>query len=286
MYTIRRLCSVMQVHPSGYYAWLKEPVSKREQANIVLTQRIKEAYEQSGKLYGYRNINKDLKEAGIIVNKKRVARLMSINRLYGAGMIKRKPKHKAGIAHKVHPNHLQQCFVASKPNQSWVTDITYIRTHEGWLYLAVVLDLFSRRVIGWAMNHRMSTDLVISALKMAHYHTNPKSQVLLHSDQGSQFSSYDWSLALKTYNIKPSMSRRGNCYDNAVVESFFKTLKKEAVRKHVFSTREEAKQALFAYIEMFYNTKRRHSYLGYISPIEFEKRYNQSVNSLEVLTGE
>jgi len=155
--------------------------------------------------------------------------------------------------HKAHPNHLKQCFSAHKPNQSWVTDITYIRTYEGWLYLAVVLDLFSRRVIGWAMSHRMGTELVINALKMAYYKTKPTQEVILHSDQGAQFSSYDWQIALKTYHIKPSMSRRGNCYDNAVVESFFKTLKKEAVKKQIFITREEAKSTLFAYIEMFYN---------------------------------
>ncbi len=280
---MRRLCKVMQLHPSGYYAWLKEPISHRDKANGVLLEHIKEAYEQSHNVYGYRTITKDLRESGIIANKKRIARLMALHKLYGAGMVKRKPKYKAGALHKAHPNYLKQCFITDKPNQSWVTDITYIRTYEGWLYLAVVLDLFSRRVIGWSMSHRMGTELVINALKMAYYKTKPTQEVILHSDQGAQFSSYDWHIALKTYHIKPSMSRRGNCYDNAVVESFFKTLKKEAVKKQIFITREEAKSTLFAYIEMFYNSKRRHSYLGYISPLEFEKRYNEKLKELEVL---
>jgi len=236
---------------------------------------IRSAFKESNGIYGYRNIHKDLQASGINVNKKRVARLMSMARLYGVGTYKRKPRHKAGAIHKAHPNHLQQCFIASSPNESWVSDITYIRTHEGWLYLATVIDLFSRKVIGWATSHRMTTPLVLDALKVAIYRTKKlDSKVILHSDQGSQYSSYEYKTFLKLHNIVPSMSRRGNCYDNAVAESFFKTLKKELVRKQVFFTREVASSKIFEYIEMFYNPKRRHSYLGYISPNEFEKRYN------------
>jgi putative transposase len=274
----------MQVHPSGYYAWVKDPLSDRAKANEELSVQIQEAYAQSNNAYGYRNIHKDLTESGIVVNKKRVARLMKLIGLYGAGTLKKKPSHKAGSLHKAHPNHLKQCFSTERPNEAWVTDILYIRTHEGWLYLAVVLDLFSRKVIGWGMSHRMTTSVALEALRMATIRQRTKQPVLLHSDQGSQYSSYDWQTMLKHSNIIPSMSRRGNCYDNAVVESFFKTLKRECVKKQTFITREEAKSKIFHYIEMFYNPKRRHSYLGYISPNEFEVRYFLESRNHEVLT--
>jgi putative transposase len=263
----------MRVHPSGYYAWLKEPVSPREQANQELLEHIREAFHQSRNTYGYRGVHQDLIESGIVVNKKRVARLMQLDGLYGTGTLKKRPRHKAGRPHKAHPNHLGQCFTVQKPNEAWVTDITYIRTYEGWLYLAVVLDLFSRKIIGWAMSHRMTSELALDTLSMAIKRQQPNDEVLLHSDQGSQYSSYAWQNMLKRSNIIPSMSRRGNCYDNAVVESFFKTLKRECVRKQTFVSRAEAKSAIFNYIEMFYNSKRRHSYLNYLSPNDFEIRY-------------
>jgi len=277
------MCKVLKVHPSGYYAWVKEPESPRTKENKVILEKIKKAYEQSNRTYGYRNIHKDLVEAGITVNKKRVARLMSLHKLYGAGMVKKRPKHKSGRPHHVHPNHLQQCFIATKPNELWVTDITYIRTYEGWLYLAVILDLFSRKVIGWSMSHRMTRKLALNAFEMAVSRRKINTEVILHSDQGSQFASSDWQRALQKYNVIPSMSRRGNCYDNAVVESFFKTLKKECVRKYIFKTREEAKRKIFEYIEMFYNSKRRHSYLNYLSPNNFEIRYYSDIQKEEVL---
>ena len=204
---------------------------------------------------------------------------MSEAKLYGVGNYKRKPCSKAGPVHKAYPNHLQQCFLVNKPNDTWVSDITYIRTREGWIFLATVIDLFSRKIVGWATGHRQTTPLIISALKMAVTRLSaPDTQVILHSDQGSQYSSYDYKKFAKEHNIVLSMSRRGNCYDNAVAESFFKTLKKELVRKQVFVTREIAASKIFEYIEMFYNAKRRHSYLGYISPNEFEKRYNMEAS--------
>jgi len=271
----------MQVHHSGYYQWLTQPISKTEQKNKELTIHIKELFKECNGIYGYRNIHKDLIASGIAVNKKRVARLMRMANLYGVGSYKRKPKHKAGAKHKAHPNHLQQCFIANHPNENWVSDITYIRTHEGWIYLATVIDLFSRKVIGWATSNRMTTPLVLNAMKIATQRINKTdTKVILHSDQGSQYSSYDYKVFANKHNIVPSMSRRGNCYDNAVAESFFKTLKKELVRKQVFLTREIAASKIFEYIEMFYNAKRRHSYLGYISPNEFEKRYNESVKKV------
>jgi len=277
------MCKVLKVHPSGYYAWIKAPESPRAKENKILLEKITEAYEQSNRTYGYRNVHKDLAEAGVVVNKKRVARLMSLHKLYGVGMVKKRPKHKSGKPHHAHPNHLKQCFIATRPNALWVTDITYIRTYEGWLYLAVILDLFSRKVIGWSMSHRMTRQLALNAFEMAVSRRDMTSEVILHSDQGSQFTSFNWQRALKKHNVIPSMSRRGNCYDNAVAESFFKTLKKECVRKYIFKTREEAKRKIFEYIEMFYNSKRRHSYLNYLSPNNFEIRYYSDIEKEEVL---
>jgi len=275
----------MKVHHSGYYKWLHKPVSDRDIENQKLLVHIKNAYKESNGIYGHRNIHKDLLASGIHVNKKRVARLMSEAKLYGVGTYRRKPHSKAGPAHKAHPNHLQQCFIANTPNESWVSDITYIRTHEGWLYLATVIDLFSRKIIGWATAHRPTTSLIIDALQSAVSRIKKlDTKVILHSDQGSEYSSYDYKAFLKQHDIVPSMSRRGNCYDNAVAESFFKTLKKELVRKHIFLTREIAASKIFEYIEMFYNSKRRHSYLGHISPNEFEKRYNEKVKNNALLT--
>lgn len=277
------MCTVLKVHPSGYYKWLKQPISNLEIKNQQILQEIKKAYKESNGIYGYRNIHEDLKASNIHVNKKRVARLMKEAKLCGVGNYKRKPKHKAGSIHKAHPNHLKQCFLTHKPNESWVSDITYIRTYEGWLYLATVIDLYSRKIIGWATGHRQSTSLIIEALKKT-THRIKNHKVILHSDQGSQYSSYEYQTFLKHHNIIPSMSRRGNCYDNAVAESFFKTLKKELVRKTIFHTRAEARDKIFEYIEMFYNSKRRHSFLDFISPNEFEKRYNDSVTQPKVLT--
>jgi len=272
------MCKTLQVHFSGYYAWAKQPESKRDIANKVVLHHIKEAYEHSGRIYGYRTVTKDLVASGIGVNKKRVARLMGEAKLFGAGVKQRKPRYKKGKRHLAHPNHLGQCFNVQEPNHTWVTDITYIKTYEGWFYLAVVLDLFSRKIAGWATSHRMTTQLALKALEMAAFRQKPHQEVIVHSDQGSQYSSYEWQALLKKYNLIPSMSRRGNCYDNAVAESFFKTFKRECVKKQIYITREEAQSDIFYYIEMFYNSTRRHSYLGYISPNEFEKRYNEKLN--------
>ena len=177
-------------------------------------------------------------------------------------------------------NHLNQEFDVQKPNQSWVTDITYIRTYEGWLFLAVVIDLFSRQVIGWSMQPRIHADLVMDALLMAVWRRKPKSEVIVHSDQGSQYTSNDWQRFLKGHNLVCSMSRRGNCYDNAVAESFFQLLKRERIKRRTYKSRDEARQDIFDYIEMFYNPVRRHGYNDNLSPVEFEKQYFQQVRSV------
>jgi putative transposase len=177
---------------------------------------------------------------------------------------------KAGKPHNVVPNRLEQNFVVDKPDKVWVTDITHIRTYEGWLYLAVVIDLFSRIVVGWSMKPSLARDLVLDTLLMAVWRRRPKDKVIVHSDQGSQYGSYDWMGFCREHGLEPSMSRRGNCYDNAVAESFFSSLKKERIKKKIYRNRAEARADVFDYIEGFYNRKRRHSYLDNVSPYEFE----------------
>jgi putative transposase len=186
---------------------------------------------------------------------------------------RRRPSARAGRISTIAPNRLEQRFDVDAPNRAWVTDITYIRTHEGWLYLAVVIDLFSRQVIGWSMQSRIDRELVLAALLMAVWRRQPKAQVIVHSDQGSQFGSDDWRAFLRTHGLVASMSRRGNCYDNAVAESFFQLLKRERIRRRIYPTREAARRDVFEYIEMFYNPVRRHGYTDRLSPVEFERRH-------------
>lgn len=192
----------------------------------------------------------------------------------------RKPRHRGGVSHVVTPNRLQRQFSPSTPNEVWVTDITFIKTHEGWLYLAVVVDLFSRRVVGWSMQSRITKELVLNALLMAVWRRNPKREVVVHSDQGSQYTSYDWQEFLKLHGLEGSMSRRGNCHDNAVAESFFQLLKRERIKKKVYATREDARSDIFEYIELFYNSKRRHGFNDQLSPIEYENRYEERLVSV------
>ncbi len=233
---------------------------------------IKQSWLESGGVYGYRKITDDLRELGEPCGKHRVYRLMRIDGLRSQTGYGRRPGH-YGRPSVVAPNHVQQQFDVEASNRVWVTDITYIRTYEGWLYLAVVLDLFSRQVIGWSMRSRIDSELAINALLMAVWRRQPKTEVIVHSDQGSQFSSHDWQDFLKEHNLVASMSRRGNCYDNAVAESFFQLLKRERVRRKIYHDREEARREIFDYIELFYNPKRRHGSANRRSPVEFEKQY-------------
>ncbi|MEN3033303.1 IS3 family transposase, partial [Chromobacterium amazonense] len=272
-FPIRRLCRVMSVHPSGYYAWISAPHSNRAQEDQRLLGPIKQAWLESGGVYGYRKVHDDLRAQGERCGKHRVARLMRQEGLRSQTGYHRRPGHYHGRPAVVAPNHLQRQFTVDAPNLVWVTDITYIRTHEGWLYLAVVLDLFSRQVIGWSMQPRIDRELVLNALLMAVWRRQPKQSVLVHSDQGSQFSSYDWQDFLKAHCLVPSMSRRGNCHDNAVAESFFQLLKRERIKRKTYHDREEARRDIFDYIEMFYNPKRRHGSANGLSPIEYEKQY-------------
>jgi len=203
-----------------------------------------------------------------------VARLAQVAGIKAQVGYKRKTGKYGGKPAIVATNHLQQNFSASSPDQAWVTDITYIKTHEGWLYLSVVIDLFSRRIIGWSMQSRMQMDLVLSSLLMAIWRRKPSSTVIIHSDQGSQFTGHEWQSFLKQHDLEASMSRRGNCYDNAVAESFFHLLKTERIRRKTYATREKARQDIFDYIEMFYNPKRKHGNNNMLSPIDFEQQHN------------
>jgi putative transposase len=276
---VRWLCGLLALHPSGYYAWCRQPTSARTKANQRLTGLIKQFWLESGGIYGYRKIYTDLREHGEACGKNRVYRLMRLSGLK-AQVGYRKPRQRSGPAHVVVPNQLNRQFTSEQPNERWVTDITYIKTHEGWLYLAVVLDLFSRKVVGWSMHTRITKELVLDALLMAVWCRKPKSKVLVHSDQGSQYTSHDWQSFLKQHQLEGSMSRRGNCHDNAVAESFFQLVKRERIKRQVYSTRKDARADVFNYIEMFYNSKRRHSSNNQLSPVEYERRFTERLVSV------
>ncbi|WP_354142935.1 IS3 family transposase [Escherichia coli] len=276
---VRLLCRVLDVHPSGFYAWLQQPHSQRHQADLRLTGQIKQFWLESGCVYGYRKIHLDLRESGQQCGVNRVWRLMKRVGIK-AQVGYRSPRTRKGEASIVLPNRLQRQFNPDAPDERWVTDITYIRTHEGWLYLAVVVDLFSRKIIGWSMQSRMTKDIVLNALLMAVWRRNPEKQVLVHSDQGSQYTSHEWQSFLKSHGLEGSMSRRGNCHDNAVAESFFQLLKRERIKKKIYGTREEARSDIFDYIEMFYNSKRRHGSSEQMSPTEYENQYYQRLGSV------
>ena len=270
-FRVKRMCHALAVQRSGYYAWRRRTPSTRAQANEVLLKLIREEHETSRKTYGSPRIQKVLERKGVLCGKNRVARLM---RMHGIAAKKRHKWHptttqrKPGVVPA--PNWLNQEFTAVAPNRKWVSDFTYIDTAEGWLYLATVLDLFSRKVVGWAMSEWMDTDLVETAWQMALLGRRPEPGLLHHSDQGSQYTSAAYQKSLTTALVQLSMSRVGNCYDNAVAESFFGTLKTECVTGQ-FATRALAHTSIFEYIEVWYNRQRLHSTLGYLSPVEFER---------------
>ncbi|ECY2871128.1 IS3 family transposase [Salmonella enterica subsp. enterica serovar Sandiego] len=276
---VRLLCRVLNVHPSGFYSWLQQPHSQRHQADLRLAGQIKQFWLESGCVYGYRKIHLDLRDSGQQCGVNRVWRLMKRVGIK-AQVGYRSPRARKGEVSIVSPNRLQRQFNPDAPDERWVTDITCIRTHEGWLYLAVVVDLFSRKIIGWSMQSRMTKDIVLNALLMAVWRRNPQKQVLVHSDQGSQYTSHEWQSFLKSHGLEGSMSRRGNCHDNAVAESFFQLLKRERIKKKIYGTREEARSDIFDYIEMFYNSKRRHGSSDQMSPTEYENQYYQRLRSV------
>lgn len=272
VFSVRAMCRCLRIHPSGFYAWLKAPLSKRAEEDARQTELLQTAWKESGKVYGYRKLHDDLLDQGETCCPNRVARLTSLAGIRAEIGYKRRPGVYGGRHSVAVDNTLDRQFDVAAPDKAWVTDITYIKTCEGFAYLAVVLDLYSRRVIGWSMQSRQTTEVVLQALHMAVWRRRPKDKVLIHSDQGSQFTSMEWALFLKHHNLEPSMSRRGNCHDNAVAESFFNLLKRERIRRKTYRTRDEARQDVFDYIEMFYNPTRKHVRNGMLSPVEFERQ--------------
>jgi len=270
----RVMCRLLGVSASGFYEWLHRPQSARSLANARLLVRIRESFVLSQQTYGSPRVWKDMIVAGESCSENRVARLMRVAHISAQPKPRRKPTD-VGVRpeHSIASNVLERDFAASGPNRKWAADFTYIWTGEGWLFLAVVVDLFSRRVVGWSMQPTMSAQLVLDALVMALWRRGKPTELLHHSDQGSQYTSEDFQRLLSAEGITCSMSRRGDCWDNSAVESFFASLKKERVYRTTYPTRAAARADIFDYIEAFYNSRRRHSTLGQISPMEFERTH-------------
>ncbi len=269
-FPVHRLCTVLGVSQSGYFAWKGRPASRRQNEDLVLLAHIRAQFATSNETYGAPRMHAELTEEGLAVGRHRVARLMRDNGL--KALQKRRYKKTTDSHHggPVAANLLDQDFACDGPDQKWGADISYIWTAEGWLYLAIVLDLYSRRIVGWATSDRLKKDLALNALQRAIALRNPRPGLVQHTDRGSQYCSHDYQRLLKTHGIIPSMSGKGNCYDNAMVETVFKTIKNELVWRTTFQTRTAAELALGRYIDGFYNSRRRHSALGYKSPVSFE----------------
>jgi putative transposase len=269
-HSVERLCAVLGVSRSGFYAWQARPMSDRQQANAALVVHIRELHRRSRETYGSPRIHADLQAIGLRCSRKRVARLMR-----QAGL-RARCKRRFKVTTQVKPerqfaaNLVQQDFRAKASNHTWLADITFVPTHEGWLYLAAVLDVFSRKIVGWSMSQHLHTRLVENALLMALGRRRAGEDLIHHSDRGSQYTSADYLKLLRDHHVTVSMSSTGNCYDNAMMESFFATLKTECVIA-VYATRQQARQSIFEYIELWYNRQRRHSALGYLSPDAFEQ---------------
>ena len=272
-FPVRLMCRVLSVCVSGFYAWRKRPPSERAQQDQRLLLSVRVAHERSGQTYGAPRVHRDLKDEGTRVSKKRVARLMQED-----GLVARRPRRYVHTTDSYHadpiaPNLLDRKFaVSAELDRVWVSDITYVPTRQGWLYLATVLDLASRRCIGWALGETLEVDLPVAALRMAIAARDPEPGMVHHSDRGSQYAATDYRTLLSEHGMIASMSRKGNCWDNAVAESFFATIEYELIMKHDWHTRGEARRAISRYIEIWYNRQRRHSTLDYVSPAEYEKR--------------
>nr|QHW12303.1 IS3 family transposase [Macrococcus canis]QHW12314.1 IS3 family transposase [Macrococcus canis] len=267
------MCEVLGVSKSGYYDWKKREDSSQQKRREALKKEIYKIYIGSQKRYGSPKITKKLREQGHNVSQRTVTRLMKDMNI--RSITKKKYKATTNSKHNlpIYPNLLNQQFKVEKLGTAWVSDITYVYTREGWLYLATVMDLFSRRIIGWAMSSRMTKELVISALERAYMTQEPKAGLIHHSDRGSQYASVEYQKKLREKEITTSMSRKGNCYDNACIESFHSIIKKELIHHCDYKTRNEAMFSIMEYILTFYNSTRIHSTLNYLSPIEFEKKY-------------
>lgn len=272
------MCQVLQVSRSGYYAWQErqgQPPGPRAGRRAELVKKIEQAYRENRGVYGSPRVYRELKAQGESVCENTVAKLMREQQIRAVTHRRFKVKTTdSSHAHPVAPNVLERQFDQDLPDRAWAADITYVPTEEGWLYLAAVIDLCSRKVVGWAMADHLRAELCTEALEMALARREPREGLIHHSDRGVQYACNDYRELLEEHGIQCSMSGRGDCYDNAVAESFFKTLKTELVYQHEYRTREEAKRSVFEYVEVFYNRKRRHSSLGYLSPCEYEAQLN------------
>jgi transposase InsO family protein len=269
-FPVRLMCRVLDVSSSGFYDWLERPESPRAVENRALVAKIQAIHGDSRRTYGSPRVHASLQDAGYRIGRHRVARLMRDNGIRAKTKRKFRVTTDSRHDHPVAPNRLDRQFEVAAPNTVWVADISYIPTREGWLYLAVVLDLFSRQVVGWAMDQQMPQELTLAALDMAIQRRRPLPGCMHHSDRGSQYAAGDYQKQLAKYGMVCSMSRKGNCWDNAPMESFFHSLKTELVHHRDYQTRDEARRDIFEYIEVFYNRQRRHSTLGYLSPAQFE----------------
>jgi putative transposase len=271
-FPVALLCRMLAVSRAGFYAWRRRPVAVRTRQDQVLAVAVATIYAEHHGRYGSPRVQMELRDRGQRSGRKRIARLMRVQDLRARP--KRRYRTTTDSRHglPVCPNLLARRFTVAQSNTAWVTDMTYIWTPQGWLYLAVVIDLFSRRVVGWSMSERIDRKLALDALRMALAQRRPQRGLIHHSDRGSQYASGDYQRLLATNGIVGSMSRRGDCWDNAVAESFFASLKLELVYQVQWQTRAEARTAIFEYLELFYNRRRRHSSLGYLSPVEFERR--------------
>ena len=271
-FPITRLCAALQVTRSGYYAWLTRPESARAQEDTRLLEQMTAIHQKSRQTYGHRRIHADLRQDGETCGKGRVARLMRQHKL--VARLRRKHRMTTDSTHQepVAPNLLNRQFAVSAPDQVWVSDITYISTWEGWLYLATVMDLGTRQIVGWSMGTTLERSLAINALTDALQRRRPAPGLIHHSDRGSQYASRDYQQVLTAHGLIPSMSRKGNCWDNAPMESFFHSLKTERVYGAVYRTHAQARREIFEYIEVWYNRQRLHSALGYLSPVQYEQR--------------
>lgn len=271
-YSTRMMCRLMKVSASAYYDWLTRPLSKRAQENNKLSGKIETIFKEEKSRAGAPRITKRLQAEGEIIGRHRVAKLMHINGWRARAAKKYKATTNSNHSLPVAPNLLLQHFEAEKPNEKWVSDITYVWTEEGWLYLAVVMDLYSRQIVGWALSERMTTELVKGALQMALWRRQMPRGVIVHSDRGSQYCSRDYQQLLTNNGLTCSMSKRGDCFDNAAMESWNHSFKVEAIHGEKLLTRQFAKNHVFDYIEVYYNRQRLHSKLGYHSPVSFEAK--------------
>lgn len=268
--SVERMCALLDVSVGGFYAWKNRVPCRRQLDDLVLLAHIRAQFATSHKTYGAPRMFEELREDGVQAGKHRIARLMRDNGLRALQKRRYKKTTDSNHSSPVADNLLEQDFQCDGPDEKWGVDISYIWTAEGWLYLAIVLDLYSRRIVGWAVSDRLKKDLALNALRKAIALRNPPAGLIHHSDRGSQYCSYDYQRLLKYHHMVPSMSGKGNCYDNAMVETVFKTIKSELIWRTMYQTREAAEKALGRYIDGFYNPRRRHSALGYKSPITFE----------------